>query len=313
MTGLVRGLAWVLLPLEAVLLTCLLGGVPLPVNVLIGVEAVALALLVTEGVLLTLVYRRGGRAAVTEVVPEPVRRIVAHEVRALTSLALWVTRRRHGVREGDLAFGHARDQAAMLYGFVFVCVVETVGLAVLLRNFPTLHAITLFIDVYGVVLMLGVHAASVTRPHVLSADALRVRHGAHRDLRIPLGLIASASGERRFTHEAADGVLDIPVASQTSLTLELTEPVTAVGFLGGRREVTTVRLHSDEPAKLLAAVRKVLSAAVAPTAVAPGAVVPTAVAPGAVVPGVGALGPVAPGRGTRGPATPGQAPAPPLT
>ncbi|GAA3081093.1 hypothetical protein ACFQ0X_30715 [Streptomyces rectiviolaceus] len=263
MKGLVRGLAWVVVPVELVLVVCLLAGsgASLPTNVLIGVEAVALVLLAVEGVGLVLVYRRGGRAAVRDVVPVPVRRIVGHELRVLGSLALWVARRRHGVREGDLAFGHARDQAAMLYGFVFVCVVETIGLAVLLRNWPTLHAITLVIDVYGVILMLGVHAASVTRPHVLSADALRVRQGAHRDLRIPLELIASVSGERRFTHEAADGVLNIPVAAQTSLTLELTEPVTAVGFLGGRRPVTTVRLHSDEPERLLAALKSALRTA----------------------------------------------------
>lgn len=258
MTRLVRGLAWVVVPLELAFVICLLAGASLPADVLIGVEAVALVLLLVECAGLLIVYRRGGCAAVREVVPEPVRRIVGHEVRALSSLVLWVARRRHGVREGDLAFGHARDQAAMLYGFVFVCVVETVGLAVLLRNWPTLHAITLVIDVYGVILMLGIHAASVTRPHVLSADALRVRHGAHRDLRIPLHLITSAGAERRFTHEAADGVLDIPVAAQTSLTLELTEPVMAVGFLGGRRPVTTVRLHSDEPAKLRAALGRAL-------------------------------------------------------
>ncbi|MGW7274638.1 hypothetical protein ACWGH5_29470 [Streptomyces sp. NPDC054864] len=258
-TRVLRGLAWIVVPLELALVVCLSAGASLPAPLLIGVETVVVALVVVECAGLLIVYRRGGRAAVTEVVPEPVRRVVAHEVRALSSLVLWVARRRHGVREGDLAFGHARDQAAMLYGFVFVCVVETVGLAVLLRNFPTLHTITLIIDVYGVVLMLGIHAASVTRPHVLSADALRVRHGAHRDLRIPLALIASASGERLFTHEAADGVLDIPVASQTSLTLELTEPVMAAGFLGGRRPVTTVRLHSDEPGKLLAALRRALA------------------------------------------------------
>ncbi|MFI6086872.1 hypothetical protein [Streptomyces sp. NPDC051218] len=258
-TRLLRGLAWIVVPLELALVVCLSAGASLPAPLLIGVETVVVALVVVECAGLLIVYRRGGRAAVTEVVPEPVRRVVAHEVQALSSLVLWVARRRHGVREGDLAFGHARDQAAMLYGFVFVCVVETVGLAVLLRNFPTLHTITLIIDVYGVVLMLGIHAASVTRPHVLSADALRVRHGAHRDLRIPLDLIASASGERLFTHEAAEGVLDIPVASQTSLTLELTEPVMAAGFLGGRRPVTTVRLHSDEPGKLLAALRRALA------------------------------------------------------
>lgn len=250
---LVRGLAWVVVPVELTLVVCLLAGASLPAGVLVGVEAVALALLAVEGVALAVVYRRGGRAALRDVVPEPVRRIVGHELRVMWSLALWVARRRHGVREGDLAFGHARDQAAMLYGLVFVCVVETVGMAVLLRSWPAVHAVMLVVDVYTVILMLGVHAASVTRPHVLSADSLRVRHGAHRDLRIPLELISAARGERRFTHEAADGVLDIPVAAQTSLTLELTEPVTAVGFLGGRRRVTTVRLHSDEPESLRAA------------------------------------------------------------
>ncbi|MEV6755883.1 hypothetical protein [Streptomyces sp. NPDC051214] len=258
MTRLVRGLAWVVVPVEVVLFVCLLTGDVLPVRVLVGVEAVALALLLIECAGLLIVYRRGGRAAVRDVVPEPVRRIVGHEVRALSSLVLWVARRRHGVREGDLAFGHARDQAAMLYGFVFVSVVETIGLALLLRNMPTLHAITLVIDVYGVILMLGIHAASVTRPHVLSADSLRVRHGAHRDMSIPLERIAAVRGERLFTHEAADGVLNIPVAAQTSLTLELTEPVMAVGFLGGRRPVTTVRLHSDEPAELRAALGRAL-------------------------------------------------------
>ncbi|MER5253789.1 hypothetical protein [Streptomyces sp. NPDC002855] len=254
--ALARGLAWVVVPVELVLVVCLAAGGSLPTDVLIGVEAVAALMLAVEGVALAVVYRRGGRAAVRDVVPEPVRRIVGHELRVLGSLVLWVGRRRHGVREGDLAFGHARDQAAMLYGFVFVCVVETIGMAVLLRSWPAVHAVVLVVDVYSVVLMLGIQAASVTRPHVLTQDSLRVRQGAHRDLLIPLERIAAVRGERRFTHEAADGVLDLPVGAQTSLTLELSEPVTAVGFLGKRRPVTTVRLHADEPERLLSALRQ---------------------------------------------------------
>ncbi|MEU1332092.1 hypothetical protein [Streptomyces sp. NPDC005865] len=190
-------------------------------------------------------------------VPVPVRRAVGHELRVLASLLRWPARRVHGVRgPHDRAFGHARDQAAIMYALTFVCVVEAYGMSVLLRNWPALHLATLVLDVYGAVLLLGIHAASVTRPHVLSPDALRVRQGAHRDLRIPLAVVARVRAERRFTHEPADGVLDLPVASTTSLTLELTEPVIAVGFLGGRREVTTVRLHADEPALLLAALRE---------------------------------------------------------
>ncbi|MFF3642019.1 hypothetical protein [Streptomyces sp. NPDC002564] len=194
-------------------------------------------------------------------VPTALRRLVGHELRVLAGLARWATGRRHGVRgPADLPFGHARDQAAIMYGLTFVCVVEAFGMAVLLRDWPTAHRVMLVVDVYGVVLMIGLHAASVTRPHVLSADALRVRQGAHRDLRIPLALIDAVRAERRFTHEAADGVLDLPVASTTSLTLELAGPVTAVGFLGGRREVTTVRLHADEPDGLLSALRERLAA-----------------------------------------------------
>ncbi|MFH8606035.1 hypothetical protein ACH4D5_00870 [Streptomyces sp. NPDC018029] len=194
--------------------------------------------------------------------PTPARRLVGHELRVLASLLMWVTRRRHGVRPaaGDRAFGHARGQAAIMYGLTFVCVVESFGMSVLLRHWPTLHAVVLVVDVYGVLLMIGIHAASVTRPHVLSRDALRVRQGAHRDLRIPLELVSAVRAERLFTHEAADGVLAVPVASTTSLTLELARPVTDVGFLGKRREVTTVRLHADEPDRLLTALRDHLTA-----------------------------------------------------
>ncbi|WP_244177680.1 hypothetical protein [Streptomyces atriruber] len=195
-------------------------------------------------------------------VPTPLRRLVGHELRIVLSLALWMTRRRHGVDRtaGERAFGHARGQAPIMYGLTFVCVVEAFGMAVLLRGYPTAHTVMLVIDVYSVILMIGIHAASVTRPHVLSPDALRVRQGAHRDLRIPLALVDAVRAERLFTHGPADGVLDLPVASTTSITLRLTEPVTAVGLLGKRREVTTVRLQADDPAQLLAALKDQLAA-----------------------------------------------------
>jgi len=250
-----RGIAYTALPAEAVIVCCVLAGVALPAPVLVAAEATIVALMLCEAVGLAVLYRRGGTAALKDAVPEPVRRILGHEFRVLASLVLWAARRKVGVRDGmgQEAFGHAKGNAATLFGLAFVCVVETYGMSVLLRPWPTAHAVVLFVDVYTVLLFIGMHAASVTRPHVLSPDELRVRHGAHRDLRIPLARIAAVRADRRYTHEPADGVLDIPVASQTSLTLELTQPVAAVGLLGARREVTTVRLHADEPAKLLAA------------------------------------------------------------
>ncbi|CAM5235907.1 hypothetical protein SALBM135S_00617 [Streptomyces alboniger] len=251
-----RAVAYTALPAELLVVCCAAAGLTLPAPARLAVGAVIVALLVGEAVGLAVLYRRGGAAALRDVVPEPVRRIVGHELRVLASLVLWPARRRVGVREGtDEAFGHAKGSAAPLFGLAFVCAVETYGMSVLLRHWPTAHAVVLVLDLYTVLLFIGIHAASVTRPHVLSPDAFRVRHGAHHDLRIPLARIAAVRADPRYTHEPADGVLDVPVASQTSLTVELTEPVTAVGFLGGRREVTTVRLHADEPAELLAALR----------------------------------------------------------
>ncbi|MER8222781.1 hypothetical protein ABTZ58_19800 [Streptomyces sp. NPDC094143] len=173
--------------------------------------------------------------------------LVRHEARVLVSLVLWAARRTHGT-SGRLAFGYARGQGAMMAGFAFVCVVETVAMSVLLRDFPTAHAVLLFLDVYGVVVVVGLHASSVVRPHVLDPGrgTLRIRRYAHVDLCVPLERIASARRELRLTHERADGELDVEVGSRTTITLELTEPVTHVSFLGRRRRVRVVRFHADD-------------------------------------------------------------------
>ncbi|MFD0428950.1 hypothetical protein ACFQ60_17350 [Streptomyces zhihengii] len=67
--------------------------------------------------------------------------------------------------------------------------------------------------------------------------------------------------ETLFTHEKHNDVLDLPIGSQTSLTLQLAEPATfATGFLGRPRTVRTVRFHADDPKALYAAVRAAVDA-----------------------------------------------------
>ncbi|WP_371549834.1 hypothetical protein OG266_31675 [Streptomyces sp. NBC_00554] len=179
------------------------------------------------------------------------RRLVAHELRLIASLWRWVARRPpHGVGEGR-GFGHARGQAAMMFGFAFVCVVESVGMSVLLRDYPVTHQVVLVLDVYTVVFVLGLYAAGVTRPHVLDSTALRVRNGAHVDLRIPLEDITAVRREMRFTHERADGELNLPVSAQTEVTLELANPVRHFTFMGREQTVHLVRLHADDPDELV--------------------------------------------------------------
>ncbi|WP_234478951.1 hypothetical protein, partial [Streptomyces sp. MBT65] len=190
------------------------------------------------------------RQALARLVPERLARYVAHEARILASLVRWVARRPHGVGGADAVFPHARDQAAMMYGLTFVCVAETVALSFLLARWPVVHAVLLVVDVYTVLFVLGMHAAAVTRPHVLAGGVLRIRQAAHVDLRVPVARIAGVRRETRYTHEKKDGELNLPVGSRTSLTLELTEPVDAPTFLGTPRLVRVIRLHADDPKSL---------------------------------------------------------------
>ncbi|MFD5395026.1 hypothetical protein ACFWJW_12465 [Streptomyces sp. NPDC127097] len=192
------------------------------------------------------------------------RRLAAHEGRWLRSLAWWVARRRIGVAPGERALGYAGAQAAIVYGLTFVCVVETAGFGVLLAGKAVVHEVMLFVDVYTVLTVLGFQAAAVTRPHVLGAAELRLRDGARREIRIPLERIASVRYDLRFVREQQkDGggeVAELAVAGQTSVTVELSEPVVAVRLLGRRETVRTVRFHADEARAAVTAVREGMAA-----------------------------------------------------
>ncbi|MEW2486672.1 hypothetical protein [Streptomyces sp. NPDC048411] len=265
-----RYAAGAVLTVELALGGCLLAGVRIPGAVLLGAEALVVAALGFEGVVLWRLWLLGRRAgagrreamgtALRTVVPEKVRRLVAHELRALHSLGLWM-RRRHAVPEGALAVPYTGPQTAMMYGLVFVSLVETVMLA-LLVPWPAVHRILLVLDVYGVLLVLALHAACVTRPHVVGADgSLRIRYGGLFDLRVPATTVATARVERRYpegrlVHLHPDGVLDLVVGSQTTVTVELTRPVEFVRPLGKRGWARTVRFHADDPRAAVAALTR---------------------------------------------------------
>ncbi|QTD98211.1 hypothetical protein [Streptomyces cyanogenus] len=174
-----------------------------------------------------------------------VYRLARHELRLLAGLALWLTRRTHGTA-GGRAFGYARGQGATMPALAFVCLIETAGVAVMLRDQPVAHDVMLVLDGYTVLFVVALHAACAVRPHVLTPDALRVRYGAHVDLRIPLTAIAAVRRESRATHEPAEGTLDLAVGSRTTVTLELAEPVVHTNLLGRGRQVGVVRLYADD-------------------------------------------------------------------
>lgn len=116
------------------------------------------------------------------------RRIAGFDVAGMVSLALWVTRRRHGVPPGALAVSYSRAQSATMVLLLVIMAVEVVVVEVLLRAYDVSAAIRvpiLFIDLYGLLVGFAVVAACVTRPHVVTGRELRIRYGAFFDLASP--------------------------------------------------------------------------------------------------------------------------------
>ncbi|WCD86177.1 hypothetical protein KPP03845_102519 [Streptomyces xanthophaeus] len=81
------------------------------------------------------------------------------------------------------------------------------------------------------------------------------------DLTVPPDAVASVRVDRRYPEGrlvtvSEDGVLDLIVGSQTSVTLELNRPLAFVRPLGARGTARTVRFHADDPRALVTALRQ---------------------------------------------------------
>ncbi|MFG1708280.1 hypothetical protein ACFLIM_34255 [Nonomuraea sp. M3C6] len=189
-------------------------------------------------------------------------RILGFELKGLAAIGLWVVRRRHGVPRGATAVTYAKEQTFMLSLMLFAMAVETVVIDLLLvaTGVPAgVRFAVLFADVYGLLFGVMLAAACVTRPHVVTADELRIRYGAYFDLRVPRHQIAAVRTGRNYDESSMvsikDGRLSVAVSSQTNVTIELTEPITFVRPLGARAEATTIRFFADKPDVVTTALR----------------------------------------------------------
>ncbi|WP_238782874.1 hypothetical protein [Streptomyces monomycini] len=274
MNALRKAVRWsfaALVPGELVLVLSVAGGVRIAPAVRLAMEPAVLTLAAAAAALICLDHRRHRRAglgsraafvaAIADTVPAPVRKLTTHEVFLFTSFLRWAARRGpHGVRDGDLPVPYAPGQTATMYGFLFVCVVETVGLAFVIP-WPVVHAVTLVLDIWGCYFVIALHASCVVRPHVIGADgSLRLRYGALLDIRIPAGRVASVRREQKFPDGKLavvdkNGVADMAVAGRTTVLVELTEPVRFVRALGKPAEARAFRFYAEDPAAVVTALK----------------------------------------------------------
>ncbi|GIJ50994.1 hypothetical protein Val02_78800 [Virgisporangium aliadipatigenens] len=188
------------------------------------------------------------------------KRVLGFDARGLASMGLWVLRRRHGVPPGATAVSYSGAQTALQVAFLGASVFELVVVEVLLRALDApagLRGALLPLGVYGVLIALAVIASCVTRPHVITDDAVRLRYGAFFDAHVPRSLVVGLRAATRRDERGAvrvDGdTLVLAVTAQTNLVLDLAAPVTITRPLGLTHEVRTIRFFADEPALALAA------------------------------------------------------------
>jgi hypothetical protein len=126
---------------------------------------------------------------------------------------------------------------------------------------PVVRGITLALDVWGVLFFFGLLASFVVRPHVIGADgSLRLRSGALFDVRISEQDIAAVRVERRIARGKKvavddDGCADLSRGGETTVTVELTRPVTFTRPLGKHARARVFRFYAADPAAAVAALR----------------------------------------------------------
>lgn len=120
------------------------------------------------------------------------------------------------------------------------------------------------LSLYGMLLLLADLRASQRRPHLLGEDSLTLRLGLRCTVELPFELIRGV--HRQTPGESSPrGTQSLKLLSsaETSLVLELREPVTVQYFYGLRRPVSRIELALDDAAGFERALQKKISASAA--------------------------------------------------
>ena len=188
--------------------------------------------------------------------PELAWEAVLLELALYRSLVRWCARR-PDVPAGATPVGHAQLVGPMLWLWIFGSATEVVVVEVVLRQVQTgwaevVQLPLLVMGIWGLVWMLGLMAAYRVRPHLLTADRLRIRNGARTWVDVPLEAAAithtvehELPGTIRSVHHQ-DGLLLVGVSSRTNLQLVLSEP-TVLRTSKGEVTADRVGLWVDEP------------------------------------------------------------------
>jgi hypothetical protein len=196
---------------------------------------------------------------------------IRYEISMWRSLYRWLLRRPPTSESGAEVFSYVGVVRPILIAFIVLSAIEIPIFDLILRHtlpWPSVRTVVLALGVWGLLWMIGLFASLRVHPHVAGVGGLRVRSGFSVDFLVPWAAIATAGARYRslpssravqVEHDESEAILNIGAAKQTSVDLVLREPLSVRLPRGPSEPVHAIRLYADDPAALVARVRRHLA------------------------------------------------------
>ncbi|WP_233611300.1 hypothetical protein [Amycolatopsis sp. WAC 01376] len=178
--------------------------------------------------------------------------LVRNESRTMAGLWLYLRGRKDGIDGDAVAVPYGGSGKPIFIVMAVVSAVEA-GLFWLIDFGLIVDLLLLVLGVYSALLVFGVYAGTVVRPHVISSREVRVRYSSFYDVRIPRENVVSLR-HLKDSHEPAKAKafrdetwLSHDNFYETNLVAELREPITVTRPLGKTESVRVVKFQADDP------------------------------------------------------------------
>jgi hypothetical protein len=144
----------------------------------------------------------------------------------------------------------------MVFGFIFVMVLEGIGVSFFLHNWnPLIAWIHLIFSVYMIIFLISDYKAIKQNPVSLTQTKLHIRLGFREDIELDLRNIESiTNGKLHFEEDKKKkDVLNATLLGfeEPDFEIVIEEPVTAIDGLGRKRAIKKIYISLDEKDKFL--------------------------------------------------------------
>jgi hypothetical protein len=172
--------------------------------------------------------------------------------------------RRPAVPPGARGFRYHSSVLTILVIFTVLTAAELVVVDLIVHRWVPVRITFLVLGIWGLVWMIGLTCAHITRPHTVGPNGIRVRNGMDLDAHVTWDDVYSVE-IRKQVHEpktpkiVEDGgsrTLTIGIGNETNIEIDLERPtivrLPGRASKGGEQEVTAIRLWADDPKAFLA-------------------------------------------------------------